>query len=89
MGKLFVAENGLTEFSVLMAVVDYRRPALARPPSLEYLAFLSGFPIKSLACVLRRICIFPSMQGSWPRIRLVTTNARAGSLYQNGIYKPL
>jgi len=38
----FRGENALEELAVIMAVADYRRPNLERPPSVEFLAFIAG-----------------------------------------------
>lgn len=33
------------DLQVVMAIVDYRRPNLSRPPSVDYLAFNAGMPV--------------------------------------------
>lgn len=42
MGDMFTGPRGMDHLRVLLTVIDYRRPDLVRPPSLEYLAFNSG-----------------------------------------------
>jgi len=40
--KLFQGQHALEHLAVILAVVDYKRPQLNRPPSAEYLAFIAG-----------------------------------------------
>lgn len=39
---LFVGQDALAHLAVILAIADYRRPSLSRPPSPEYLAFTAG-----------------------------------------------
>ena len=40
--QLFQGGHALEHLAAILAVVDYRRPQLNRPPSVEYLAFIAG-----------------------------------------------
>jgi len=40
--QLFRGRHVLEHLAVILAVVDYRRPQLSRPPSVEYLSFIAG-----------------------------------------------
>jgi hypothetical protein len=40
--RIFTGSKRLTRLTAMLAVIDYKRPHLARPPSLEYLAFNAG-----------------------------------------------
>lgn len=40
--RIFDGKHALEDLAVVLAVVDYRRPNLARPPSMEFLAFVAG-----------------------------------------------
>jgi len=42
--QIFKGEEAMEELAVILAIVDYRRPNLTRPPSCGYLAFLAGLP---------------------------------------------
>jgi len=42
LGQLFVGESAVNELRIILAIVDYARPNVSRPPSLEYLAFTAG-----------------------------------------------
>jgi len=39
LGKCFAGDTAIDELRVVLAIVDYRRPRLPHPPSLEFLAF--------------------------------------------------
>lgn len=40
--SVFTGTHALEDLAVVLAIVDYRRPDLSRPPSVEYLAFMAG-----------------------------------------------
>jgi hypothetical protein len=42
MHRIFTGSDSMLELSVVLAIVDFRRPNVTRPPSLDYLAFLAG-----------------------------------------------
>ena len=42
LAEMFGGPDGIDQLRVLLAVIDYRRPDLVRPPSLEYLSFNAG-----------------------------------------------
>lgn len=46
------SEQGMEELAVLLAIADYKRPNLLRPPSAEYLAFTAGLDQKRFKEVL-------------------------------------
>lgn len=46
LSKVFVGPHGLDDLAVVLAIVDYRRPNLVRPPSVEYLSCISGLTIE-------------------------------------------
>jgi hypothetical protein len=52
MHSLFTGHDAMEELAVVLAVVDYRRPRLSRPPSLEYLAYLAGLAPERFAELL-------------------------------------
>jgi len=52
---LFPDDNAIEELVVLLAYIDYRRPAVSRKPSLEFLAFNSGLTTKRFASALQRL----------------------------------
>lgn len=45
---VFRGQHALEHLAVILAVVDYRRPNLQRPPSVDFLAFIAGMPPKRL-----------------------------------------
>lgn len=45
----------MQELSVLLAIVDYKRPNLTRLPSLAYLAFLAGLDGDQFKAALDRL----------------------------------
>lgn len=45
----------MQELAVLLAVVDYKRATPLRPPSVEYLGFLSGLTINQVEAALARL----------------------------------
>jgi len=47
LGKVFDGPRAVDDIRVVMAIVDYRRPNLSRPPSYEFLAFTAGMTIES------------------------------------------
>ena len=46
LGKVFSGEHAIDKLAVVLAIVDYKRPRLARPPSLEFLAFTAGIDVE-------------------------------------------
>ena len=48
MGKLFGGTNGIDDFRVVMAIVDFIRPGLYRWPSYEFLAYVAGMSEQKL-----------------------------------------
>lgn len=42
MCRLFTGENAQKQLAVILAIADFKRPNLTRPPSAEYLAHVSG-----------------------------------------------
>lgn len=46
--RLFKGRHALEHLAVILAVVDYRRPRINRPPSVEYLAFIAGMTVEKL-----------------------------------------
>ncbi len=55
MHRLFGDTDSVKELAVILAIVDFKRPNLTRPPSLAYLAFLAGLEVDEFAVVLRRL----------------------------------
>ena len=53
--RIFPGVDSMKELSVLLAVVDYKRPNLSRPPSLAYLAFLAGLTEDEFTVALDRL----------------------------------
>lgn len=45
----------MEELAVLLAVIDYKRPAMNRLPSIDYLAFASGFSVDETDQILSRL----------------------------------
>lgn len=52
MADLLPSKNGLELLTVILAVVDYKRPNLSRLPSLEYLAYIAGMSVERFDRVL-------------------------------------
>ena len=46
LGKVFEGPTAVEQLAVVLAIVDYRRPNLMRPPSIEYLALISGLSVE-------------------------------------------
>jgi len=53
--RIFPGVDSMKELSVLLAVVDYKRPNLTRPPSRAYLAFLAGLDEEEFTAALDRL----------------------------------
>jgi hypothetical protein len=53
--RIFTGENAVVDLSVIMAIVDFKRPKLSRNPSREFLAFLSGLSRPALDEALTRL----------------------------------
>ena len=43
---LFSGPHAMQHLAVVLAIVDYKRPQLSRPPSVEYLAFTANMPVE-------------------------------------------
>jgi len=52
---LFSGPQALEELAVVLAIVDYRRPNVSRPPSVDYLAFIAGIEKLVFRQVLDRL----------------------------------
>lgn len=52
---LFDGRPEAEQLAVLLAIVDYRRPRVSRPPSSEYLAFLAGLSVERFEKRLREL----------------------------------
>ncbi len=52
---LFGGRPEAEQLAVLLAIVDYRRPRVSRPPSTEYLAFLAGLSVERFEKRLREL----------------------------------
>ena len=50
--RIFPGGASMKELSVLLAIVDYKRPNLTRLPSLAYLAFLAGLDVDEFSTTL-------------------------------------
>lgn len=46
LGGLFKGPSGIEELQTVLAIIDYRRPNLSRPPSIQYLAAVAGLPVE-------------------------------------------
>ncbi len=44
---VFQGERAMDDLAVILSVADYRRPNLARPPSIDFLAFIAGLETDS------------------------------------------
>jgi hypothetical protein len=53
--RIFPGVESIAELSVVLAVVDYKRPNLTRPPSLAYLSFLAGLGEDAFTEALARL----------------------------------
>ena len=53
--QLFTGDGGMEDLAVVLALVDYKRPAISRPPSLEYVAFVAGLTVEQLNGALGRL----------------------------------
>ena len=49
------SENPLHDLAAILAVIDYMRPAISRPPSPEFLAFTAGIERDELIAALDRL----------------------------------
>ena len=47
--------TAMKELSVILAIVDYKRPNLTRPPSLSFLAFLAGIDETEFHVILQQL----------------------------------
>ena len=45
----------MEELVLLLAVIDFKRPSMSRDPSIEYLAFTTGFSVDETNLVLSRL----------------------------------
>jgi hypothetical protein len=45
--KIFQGSTAVDDIRIVMAIVDYRRPGLSRPPSYEFLAFTAGMTVEA------------------------------------------
>jgi hypothetical protein len=43
--RLFAQQGSVGDLQVILAIVDYARPNLSRPPSYDYLAFNAGMTV--------------------------------------------
>jgi hypothetical protein len=50
--RIFADSEEVDQLAAILAVVDYRRPNLLRSPSVDFLAFTAGIPIKRFNEVL-------------------------------------
>jgi hypothetical protein len=55
MHRIFAGDNSAKELAVVLAVADFKRPNLTRPPSLSYLAFLAGLDEAEFDAILRHL----------------------------------
>jgi hypothetical protein len=55
LGRLFEGSREIDELVVLLAAVDYKRENYDRRPTVEYLAFVAGLPIKRFREALSRL----------------------------------
>ena len=46
MHRVFTGQDAIDDLRVVLAVIDYRRPNLSRPPSVEFLAFIAGMDVE-------------------------------------------
>lgn len=52
---LFPDDKAIEELVVVLSYIDYRRPAVSRKPSLEFLAFNAGLTPKQFTAAIRRL----------------------------------
>ena len=45
LSALFEGSPAISQLATVLAIVDYKRPALSRPPSVEFLAFTAGMDV--------------------------------------------
>lgn len=55
LSRIFNGEKSLDELAVVLAIVDYKRPDLSRPPSPEFLAFLLDIPVDRFRSILESL----------------------------------
>jgi hypothetical protein len=55
LGTIFVGSTAIDDLRAVLAVVDYRRPKLQHPPSLDYLAFIAGLSNEDMTAALDRL----------------------------------
>ena len=53
--QLYPGVEAIEEMSVLLAIVDFKRPNLTRFPSREYLSFLAGMSVETFNAALERL----------------------------------
>jgi len=53
--RLFPEGDAMKQVQALLAIVDFKRPNLSRPPSLSYLAFLAGLSEPEFQTALRAL----------------------------------
>ena len=53
--QLFAGHGAIEDLAVVLALVDYERPAISRPPSREYVAFVAGLTVARLNAALKRL----------------------------------
>ena len=52
LSRTFNGQRALDELAVVLAIVDYKRPDVSRPPSPEFLAFLLDIPVDRFRNIL-------------------------------------
>jgi hypothetical protein len=86
--RLFAEQGSVGDLQVILAVVDYARPNLTRPPSPEYLAFLAGMTVPLLKDHLQdmeqRGWITTEMKDGGVVVRLDGLLERIGQLSDDG-----
>lgn len=55
LGRVLQGPEAINELAVLLAVTDYKRPSVSRPPSVEYLAFVAGLSAEETTAILSRL----------------------------------
>src|ERR1035441_8078925 len=55
MQRIFADGNCAKELAVVLAIADFKRPNLTRPPSLAYLSFLAGCDEGEFDATLRQL----------------------------------
>ncbi len=53
--RILTGSEGLEELAVILAVTDYRRPSVTRPPSIDYLSFVTELSPENVQKALQRL----------------------------------